>query len=83
MVSKKAVDALIRRKPEYGVILECVDDDGAILSEVVLCAIEKGLSKSPNAIATKVHILVKYGILKLTKFGKYTIVTKTKELSRD
>jgi len=76
VASRKAVETLLRRKPEYGVILECVDD-GAILSEVILCAIEKGMSRSPNTIASKIYVLARYGVLKLERFGKYTIVTKT------
>ncbi|MEM1731129.1 MAG: hypothetical protein QXY26_08400 [Ignisphaera sp.] len=66
-------DVLIERKPEYKIILECVGD-GAIMSDLVTCVLEKGIKFSPGTIILKVNTLVKYGVLKCMKMGKYTIV---------
>lgn len=41
MVSRKALNALLRRKKDCGVILEYVSDKGSILSEMVVWSIDK------------------------------------------
>ncbi|MEM2292984.1 MAG: hypothetical protein QXT64_04685 [Desulfurococcaceae archaeon] len=66
-------DVLIERKPEYRIILECVGD-GTIMSDLVTCILEKGVKLSPGTIMLKVNTLVKYGVLKSMRMGKYTVV---------
>lgn len=69
------VEELLRRKSEYVVMLECVNDE-VILNKAILCVIENGMSRSPNTIASKIYVLARCSILKPERLGKYAIVTK-------
>lgn len=80
MVDRKTLKVLVSRKREYAVILECVGD-GTIMGDLMMCVAEKGIDKSYGTIVQQVMTLVRYGILKVVRVGKYTVITKNLDIS--
>lgn len=80
MVDKKTLRVLVSRKRDYLIILECVGE-GTTMGDLVTCVSEKGLNKSYGTIAHEVMTLSKYGILRVSRLGKYTVVVKNVDIS--
>lgn len=78
-LDKKMVRVLLSRKRDYALILECVGD-GTIMSDLVVCVSEK-VGKSASTIKEMVNTLSRYGLLKISRVGKYTVVTKNVDVS--
>ena len=79
MPSTDTVIALLMKKPDYIKILLCLEQP-KIVSEVISCAIEAGVTTSTSTIKAKLHTLEKWGLIKMERIGKYVVVVAKKSV---